>query len=166
MSAMDVARGARSGGTAERVASRNGGIRQIYPANGQAVAEARTHVTGWLRAEGADEVMIGDIAVAVSEACTNAVMHAYQSPNGDVPGGGDGRLAVVADRTGETVTVTVEDTGAGVRPRPDSPGMGLGFAIVASLCDHVEMRTGPGGTGTVVEMKFTPEGSRRRTIAH
>jgi serine/threonine-protein kinase RsbW len=144
--------GGRLGAIAERGIS--------YPAVGPAVSDARAHVTRWLRAGGEDEVLIGDIAIALTEACTNAVVHAYRD---GADGNGDGRhFHVVTGRADGVVTVTVSDSGVGMRPRPDSPGLGLGVSLMAALSDHVVMGTQPDGSGTVVAMSFTEAGSRSR----
>jgi serine/threonine-protein kinase RsbW len=131
-----------------------------YPAVGPAVSDARAHVTRWLRAGGEDELLIGDVAIAVTEACTNAVLHAYRD---GADGNGDGpHFHVVTERADGVVTVTVSDSGIGMRPRPDSPGLGLGVSLMAALSDHVVMGTQPDGSGTVVAMSFTAAGSRSR----
>jgi serine/threonine-protein kinase RsbW len=133
-----------------------------YPAVAPAVTHARAQVTRWLRAGGDDEMMIGDVAVAVSEACTNAVLHAYRdghaNGNGDAP-----RFCIATERAAEVVKVTVSDDGCGMRPRSDSPGLGLGVALMAALSDHMVVGTQPDGSGTVVAMSFSAAGSRSRT---
>lgn len=132
-----------------------------YPAIAPSVANARRTVTSWLHEHGADALMIGDIAVAVSEACTNVVVHAYRDhpSDGHIP-----LFRVVARVEHGIVTVTVADNGTGMHPRPDSPGVGLGVALMATLSDRVEVRTGEDGAGTVVAMLFSEAGARRRTL--
>ncbi|MBA2638220.1 MAG: ATP-binding protein [Solirubrobacterales bacterium] len=49
---------------------------RTWPARPDSVPEARRAVTAWARDMGADEDRLGDIALAVSEACTNAVAFA------------------------------------------------------------------------------------------
>jgi serine/threonine-protein kinase RsbW len=151
-----------------RSAERLGGsdsdrIGKTYPARADCVAEARTDVTDWLRARGADDLMVGDIAVALSEACTNVVVHAYTDRATD----GLGRLPlfrVAAQHADDAVTIAVTDGGRGMTPRPDSPGVGLGLPLMASLTDHVDIRTGADGIGTVVAMLFSEDGARRRML--
>src|ERR1044072_7778328 len=49
--------------------------------------------------------------------------------------------------------VRVRDTGCGMAPRPDSPGMGLGLSLMGTECDHFEVRCADGG-GTEVLLRF------------
>lgn len=136
---------------------------RTYLATKPAIVQARRQLTHWLRSTGADELMVGDIAVAVSEACTNSVVHAYR----DHPTAGGGPLPlfrVAARRLGEAVAITVADNGSGMQPRPDSPGAGLGLPLIATLSDHVDVRTGADGTGSVVAMQFTAAGAHGRTL--
>jgi anti-sigma regulatory factor (Ser/Thr protein kinase) len=135
--------------------------RKTFTAQNASVGEARAYVTDWLRASAAEELMIGDAAVAISEACTNVVVHAYRG----LPGNGNGHgpvFSVVAERSGEAFTVTVADSGCGMTPRPDSPGIGLGVPLMATLSDNVEVGTDADGAGTVVVMTFTAAGAHSR----
>ena len=132
------------------------GLDLTFPAVASSVVDARISVTRWLYAARGDKLMIGDVAVAVSEACTNVVMHAY-------PDAEPGSFGVCAERDGEDVLVTVTDGGYGVAPRPDSPGVGLGLPLMAALTDAFEVSNPPDGSGTVIFMRFSPEGARTRT---
>lgn len=77
---------------------------------------------------------LADVKLAVTEACTNVVVHAY--PEGD-----DGPMAVTAGLHRGALTVTVTDEGRGILPRPDSPGLGLGLPLIATLASSVELGT-------------------------
>ena len=133
---------------------------KTYLATLPSIAQARRQLTAWLQSAGADELMVADVAVAVSEACTNAVVHAYrdQPADGHLP-----LFRVAARRMGDAVTVTVADTGCGMKPRADSPGAGLGLPLIAALSDHVDFRSDPHDGGTVVAMSFTRAGAHART---
>jgi serine/threonine-protein kinase RsbW len=120
---------------------------QTWPATPESVPEARRTATAWARALGAAEERLGDIALAVSEACTNAVVHAYA---GDRPG--SFRVCVEPDAVGVRVLVT--DWGHGMRPRHDSPGLGLGLPVIARLTSSLEVRSGAGDEGTTLVMAF------------
>ena len=130
-------------------------VSERFPAVPESASAARRLVTGWLRAQGADELMIDDVAITVSEACANAVVHAYR----DAP---PRSFEVSAESRGELVRVTVVDDGGGMEPRADSEGIGLGLALMAALSDSLEIAAGPQGAGTVVSMRFSPEGTRAR----
>lgn len=88
----------------------------------------------------------GDIVLAVGEACANAVMHAYE----DQP---VGVLQVSGGVDGSRLRLVVADHGGGMGPRADSPGLGLGLPLMASLSSSLELRPSPGG-GTEVWMAF------------
>ncbi len=115
------------------------------PARPENVAVVR-HAMGALGdAADVSEQTLADIKLAVTEACTNVVVHAY--PNGDGP------LVVRATIDGDLVTVVVADRGRGITPRPDSPGLGLGLPLIATLADSLELGTGDAGE-TEVRMTF------------
>jgi serine/threonine-protein kinase RsbW len=131
---------------------RGRGLDRSFAAAPDSVAQARRLLTGWLRAAllGQNR-LIGDIAQAVTEACNNAVIHAYRTSEGN----GDGKaFRLVAEQHGRTVHVTVSDDGDGMAPRPDSPGLGLGLPLIASLSDELTISPAVSGTGTVVAMQF------------
>ena len=88
------------------------------------------------------------VALAVSEAVTNAVVHAYA----DAPEPGE--IEVVAQMVpGDGLEVFVCDDGRGMLPRHDSPGVGLGLPLVATLAESFEVQARSGG-GTQVRMAF------------
>lgn len=88
-----------------------------------------------------------DIALMVSEAATNAVLHAYLDT-------GPGPLYVAATLGGDALTVCISDFGRGMRPRRDSPGLGLGVMLMDQLCDDLEFASDPAAAGTCVTATF------------
>ena len=88
---------------------------------------------------------LADIKLAVTEACTNVVVHAYPE--------GEGPLGVSAWMRDERLTVVVHDEGRGMLPRPDSPGLGLGLPLIATLAESLELGTGSDDR-TEVRMTF------------
>jgi anti-sigma regulatory factor (Ser/Thr protein kinase) len=107
-------------------------IRLTLPARAENVAVVR-HVLGAL-AEALDLpcALIEDMRLAVTEACTNVVRHAYA--------GGDGTIDVVVRPRGDDLEVIVEDTGRGIGPSPDTAGPGLGLPLIAALADSLEIQ--------------------------
>lgn len=95
---------------------------------------------------GLDPEVLDDIRLAVSEACANVVVHAYAP---DV----DGLLVVQVHAREDEITVCVRDNGAGMAPRADSPGLGVGLPLIASLARSLELAAASGG-GTEVRMTF------------
>ncbi len=80
-----------------------------------------------------DEELLSDVRLAVTEACSNVVVHAYPE---DAP---PGPLEVLATVDGGELTVVVRDHGPGIAPHPDSPGLGLGLPLIASLAESVHL---------------------------
>jgi two-component sensor histidine kinase len=62
-------------------------------------------------------------------------------------------IDVVAERNRSHLVVTVSDDGLGMRPNPDSPGLGYGLPLVASLTDEMGIADSPEG-GTSIRMRF------------
>ncbi len=118
-------------------------LRRTYPAEPAAVAAARHEVTSFAAAHGAGEALLRDVALAVSEACTNVVMHAYR----DRP---PGAMHVGVSQVANGFEVRIADEGVGVRPRGDSPGVGLGLQIIARTTADFEIRDAPGGGAELV----------------
>ena len=91
------------------------------------------------------------VALAVTEAVTNAIVHAYV----DAPEPGD--VEVSAQCVGDGLEILVCDDGRGMAPRTDSPGLGLGLPLVATLAERFEVQARIGG-GTRVRMAFAAAG--------
>jgi serine/threonine-protein kinase RsbW len=87
-----------------------------------------------------------DVALAVSEAATNAVLHAHR---GDEAKGM--RVVACARKTG--LVVVVRDYGVGMSPNPNSPGPGLGLSVIGALAAEMHIER-PGDGGTRVRIRF------------
>jgi anti-sigma regulatory factor (Ser/Thr protein kinase) len=131
---------------------------ESYPAVAESVAHARRSVGRQLHEVPQDALMIGDVELALSEACTNVVVHAYVDAHA-------GAFRVRLDSAGESVIVTVSDNGGGMVPRPDSPGLGLGLPLMAALTDRLDVAPAAEGSGTVVCMHFSAAGAHSRLAA-
>lgn len=119
----------------------------VLPAERQDVARARWAVAEHARQAGMEPAPVADVALAVSEACANVVVHAARDRALDV------ELRVRACVEDEWLVVVVADDGVGMAPRTDSPGMGLGLPLMAQLSASLEFDVAPGG-GTEVRMAF------------
>jgi serine/threonine-protein kinase RsbW/stage II sporulation protein AB (anti-sigma F factor) len=95
------------------------------------------------------------VRLAVSEAATNAVVHAYRDADGD--------LRVRAAVEGAELIVVVCDTGVGLAPRPDSPGLGLGMPLMATVTSRFQIISRE--RGTEVHMAFPLTGNDRGATA-
>jgi serine/threonine-protein kinase RsbW len=101
-------------------------------ARAENIAIVRHALGGFGEAFAVPEPKLSDIRLAVTEACANVVVHAY--PEGD-----EGPMEVVASMRGDELTVLVRDWGRGIKPRPDSPGLGLGLSLIAALAEQVQL---------------------------
>jgi serine/threonine-protein kinase RsbW len=86
------------------------------------------------------------IRLAASEAITNAVLHAYRQ-------GRAGSVQINASYVEGDVWLLIADNGRGLRPRPESPGLGLGLALIAQLVDDFQILSRATG-GTELQMRF------------
>src|SRR6478735_9563658 len=103
---------------------------QTFPADAAAVGSARRRVAAYARLHGIADV--DGVALAVSEVITNVVLHAY------VGAPAPGLVYVTAALVdGEGLVVWVGDDGRGMTPRSDSPGIGVGLPLVATLAHHL-----------------------------
>jgi anti-sigma regulatory factor (Ser/Thr protein kinase) len=74
------------------------------------------------------------VKLAISEAVGNVVLHAYPDDAEDP------RVRIRADYDGSRLLVSVEDDGVGMRPRIDSPGLGLGVSLIENVADRLILR--------------------------
>jgi anti-sigma regulatory factor (Ser/Thr protein kinase) len=104
------------------------------PSRPENVAVVRHALGGFGDALDVPDQALADIKLAVTEACTNVVVHAYPE--------GEGPLGISAWVRDGRLTVVVHDQGQGMLPRPDSPGLGLGLPLIATLAESLELGTG------------------------
>ena len=123
------------------------------PADPSSLPRIRSAVTEFAAEQGADQTVVADIALAVTEAATNAVLHAFVG----LP---PGRIEAIAEVGDGTVVVRVMDDGRGMMPRADSPGLGLGLPMMGQLTSSCDIRERAGGQGTEVRMTFSAPGVR------
>jgi serine/threonine-protein kinase RsbW len=90
---------------------------------------------------------LDDIRTAVTEACNNVVLHAYE--------GADGPLEVELYVRPQSVEIVVRDRGVGLQPSAASgeTSVGLGLPIIRTLAHNVELRGRP-DEGSEVWMEF------------
>ena len=113
-------------------------VEAAYPADPRALAQIRRRVTDMARTAGLGERAVADVALAVSEAATNAIVHGYR--------GARGVIHVTVECGRSAFTVVVADDGIGPRPRRDSPGLGLGIPLIAGATRRMELSGGEAGT--------------------
>jgi serine/threonine-protein kinase RsbW len=87
----------------------------------------------------------GDIAVAASEAVTNALVHGYRRA-------ASGPIRIQAWLQGRHLMIRVVDHGVGMRPHPEWPGLGIGIEVIRSVAEEATFDTS--GEGVAVTMRF------------
>jgi serine/threonine-protein kinase RsbW len=125
-------------------------VQLVLPARAEGVAVVRQALAGMADALAIEADVLADMKMAVTEACTNVVVHAYAE--GFEPRPLD--VGLLADDVG--LTVIVADNGSGIQPRATragTPALGLGLPLIAALSDFFELRGSAGG-GTEVRMTF------------
>jgi serine/threonine-protein kinase RsbW len=120
----------------------------VLPAKPPSVAAARHALSAY--AERCGWTDLWPVKTAVSEAVGNAVLHAY--PDGDDAR----RVWVRAQFDSDSLLVSVEDDGTGMRPRVDSPGLGLGISLIESVADRLVMEDRSEG-GLRVQLWFAQD---------
>jgi anti-sigma regulatory factor (Ser/Thr protein kinase) len=124
---------------------RESDIRLTLPARPENVAVVRHVLEALAEALDLPRALIDDMRLAVTEACTNVVRHAYAD--------GDGRIDVVVRPKDGKLQVIVADDGRGMLPSPDTRGPGLGLPLIAALADSLEIER-RAGAGSRLVMSF------------
>ncbi|MGN7357453.1 anti-sigma F factor [Paenibacillus sp. SAF-054] len=99
---------------------------------------------------------LSDLKTVISEAVTNSIIHGYNSDP-------EGKVTIHAEIVQDTVTIIVEDKGAGIEDldlarqplytsKPELERSGMGFTIMENFMDEFEVSSEP-GSGTSIRMK-------------
>jgi serine/threonine-protein kinase RsbW len=118
-----------------------------FAARPENVRQARGAVIDLARRAGVPAEILDAVSLAVSEAVSNAVLHAFRD-------GSPGRVTVATDAEDSRLRVVVRDDGCGMAPHVGSPGAGLGLPLIAELSDSVSVQPAQPGRGTEVCMTF------------
>ena len=121
-------------------------LRLVLPARPENVSLVRGAVEAAAEERGLPRALVSDMRLAVTEACTNVVRHAYA---------GEGDLDVVIELTDSATRVVVEDQGCGIGHSPDRTGPGLGLPLIAALVTKLKIQPGP-TSGSRLSMSFGP----------
>lgn len=102
---------------------------------------------------------INDVKTAVSEAVTNSIIHGYESRE-------DGIVRIEAEINENEITIVISDKGIGIddinqameplyTSRPDLERSGMGFTVMETFMDYLEVESEKGnGTKVVIKKKF------------
>ena len=112
-----------------------------------AVPNARHTIREFALHHGADAEVRDAMAMCVTEAVTNAVVHAYRDRTSP------GDVEMEMERVDGALCVQVRDTGSGITPQLGTRGLGIGLPLMANLAKPCELRATAGG-GTEVMLRF------------
>jgi serine/threonine-protein kinase RsbW len=123
-------------------------VRLRIPAKPEYIALCRLALTGLGQARALDSDTIADLKLALTEAVSNSVRHAYGTP-------GEGQVDIRYELRPDRICVDVVDDGDGFDP-DEAPSFdgdelsegGLGIAIIRTLADDVEIESRPGVRGS------------------
>jgi serine/threonine-protein kinase RsbW len=122
-------------------------VRLTLPCRPENVAVIRHVLGAFAEALELPADLVEDMRLAVTEACTNVVRHAYDDDDEL------GTIDVEIRPSGERLELIVSDHGSGIGRSSDLAGPGLGLPMIAALADHLEIEPGP-VRGSRLSMSF------------
>ena len=127
-------------------------IRLTIPAKAEYITLCRLALAGISQLRDISDETLHDLKLALTEACTNSVRHAYEA-------GSEGSVQIVYEIGDEDISIEVIDEGEGfvldeASETDHLSESGLGIAIIRSLADEVEIEPAEG------------RGSRLRFVKH
>jgi serine/threonine-protein kinase RsbW len=130
-------------------------VKLTLPARPENVSVIRHVLGAFAEALRLPDDLVEDLRLAVTEACTNVVRHAYPPEH-------TGPVEISIQPLEEHVTVVVSDRGRGIGTSSDTSGPGLGLPLIAAIADVVDLQPVAGG-GSRVAMTFSRQ--RRGDVA-
>jgi serine/threonine-protein kinase RsbW len=133
---------------AERAAEDGHIVRLTIPAKAEYITLCRLALTGLSRVTTLSEELLADLKLALTEAASNSVRHAYPA--------GAGVVEIAYELHGDRLAIEVSDEGEGFVHDQGSPEDefedltegGLGIAIIRAIADEFEISQGPAGRGS------------------
>ena len=135
--------------TAPSAPSLDQAIRLTIPAKPEYISLARLALTGLSRVRELDPETLADLKLAITEAASNSVRHAYSD--------GSGTVEVLYDLQPDRLVIEVSDDGEGFDydREPAAADLedaltegGLGIAIIKTIADEFELGRRPDGRGS------------------
>lgn len=128
-------------------------VRLTIPAKPEYITLSRLALSGLSRVRPLSDETLADLKLALTEACSNSVRHAY--------GEDGGHVAISFELLEDRLIVEVVDDGSGFEPEAaggnghetELTEGGLGIAIIRSIADEVEISGGADGRGS--RLRFT-----------
>src|SRR3954447_26736674 len=131
-------------------------VRLAIPAKPEYITLGRLALTALARLQELPEEVVGDLKLALTEACTNSVRHAYEN--------NEGAVEIVYELEPGRLAVEVRDEGPGFTPPDRRLGAedtdddlaegGLGIAIIRALTDEFELVDGTRGGSRLRFVKY------------
>jgi serine/threonine-protein kinase RsbW len=123
-------------------------VRLTIPARPEYITLCRLALTGLARLRPISEELVADLKLALTEATSNSVRHAYA--------GSEGHVEIAYELYGDRLVIEVNDDGEGFDPAEDGDlgdlenltEGGLGIAIIRSIADEFALSRGPQGRGS------------------
>lgn len=123
-------------------------VQLTIPARPEYITLSRLALTGLARVRPLAEDTLADLKLALTEACSNSVRHAYA--------GGEGRVQISFELREDRLVVEVEDDGTGFEhagtgrelDREELTEGGLGIAIIKAIADEFELSGRSDGAGS------------------
>lgn len=121
-------------------------VRLTIPAKAEYITLCRLALSGLSTLRELPDETLADLKLALTEACSNSVRHAYEN--------GGGIVEVVYELHPDRVVIEVADDGRGFVPRErgrdgdELSESGLGIAIIRALADEVELGEREDGRGS------------------
>ena len=120
----------------------------VLPARAEVIPCVRRAVESVAEEARLPREVLDDVRLAVTEARTNVVRHAYDSDESAEP-----EFEIRLEPAPGAMRVIVEDQGRGLGPSPDASGPGLGLRLIAALASRLEVEPGR-ARGTRLSMCF------------
>jgi serine/threonine-protein kinase RsbW len=123
-------------------------VRLTIPAKPEYITLTRLALTGIARLHPLTDETLADLKLALTEACSNSVRHAY--------GEGDGSVEIRYELHADRLVIEVADNGEGFDPAEaeseddDLSEGGLGIAIIRAIADELEIRARDDGRGLLL----------------
>jgi serine/threonine-protein kinase RsbW len=123
---------------------RGGIVALTVPARAEFIALGRLALTGLARTRALSAEIVADLKLALTEACSNSVRHAYDE-------GREGVVEIVYELSDDRIAIQVTDDGSGFDPetleraQEELDEGGLGIAIIRALTDELEIGARPEG---------------------
>ncbi|UUO02326.1 ATP-binding protein [Mycolicibacterium novocastrense] len=132
-------------------------LRIEVPATADRLAQIRRDLLGWMAPVGVPDVVGADIVLAVNEAATNCVEHAYRDCS-------DGVMVVEASVEDGRIVVCISDHGQWRTPSTEPTTRGRGLPIIRAVGDGVEVRRSTSGTTVRIDFDMSDTGDRGQEL--